>query len=182
MMVKSPYKGKSNSHKQPSSRISDGPTRSFQESDPRRSRSPESRSPSYRERSESPRSPNYRSARLSRRDSGGYRASASLSRRFSPPRRTFRPGQCKVAVNNLSANVSKEHLYDIFKNFGTVDYINIVKTPPKFLSRYQLDAQSYGPFSAYIKYTYPSEAQEAHDYMNLGMIDNLEVRTLLLGR
>ena len=91
---------------------------------------------------------------FSRSGSGGGRRKRSPS-----------PKPTKIHIGHLTRNVTKEHVTEIFANFGTIRSVDL----PTERSRNWI-----GTGSAYVDYEKPEHAEEASKKMNGG--ENLEIQ------
>lgn len=86
-------------------------------------------------------------------------------------RRSLTPETTKIHVGNLSRNVSKEHVKEIFGTWGLIRHVEI---PPD---------RSHPEFSkgfAYVEYMEAASVTSAVRHMNGGQIDGQEVGPLFV--
>jgi RNA recognition motif-containing protein len=75
-----------------------------------------------------------------------------------------------LLVNNVSRNLSKAHLQEIFSQYGPLKGVYIPKDEDtKFFKNY-----------AYLEYVNKVDAEKACDYMGEGQIDGLKIRITIL--
>ena len=128
--------------------------------------SPRRRSPSPRRRSRSPRrrSPVRRPPprkRLSSPESVGSRTPSPRRRRRS----SSMTKSMKLHIGNLTRNVNKDHILEIFSVYGRVRSIDL-----------PLDTKNYLPRGyAYVEYDQAEDAKDALRHMNGGWIDGQEI-------
>uniref|UniRef100_A0A0N4Z9B8 RRM domain-containing protein n=1 Tax=Parastrongyloides trichosuri TaxID=131310 RepID=A0A0N4Z9B8_PARTI len=116
-------------------------------------------------------------SRSPRRSSDRYRSGKKYSpRRRSPDRRrrsrsrsyTRKNRNKRLVIRDITQNVTKEHIKEIFDNYGSVTHIDMV--PP---TRYEGTAhRGY----CFIEYDDPEDAQKAVKYMNNGWLDGRKIR------
>lgn len=75
----------------------------------------------------------------------------------------------QIQLRHLSLNITKEHIYDIFQHFGSIQQIIV---PHDEITGFPL---TY----AYIDYVQREDAIEAIESMNNGIIDGKQVTVLL---
>ena len=94
------------------------------------------------------------------------------SRSLSPKRRKRSPSPVatKIHVGNLTRNVNKEHIIEIFFVYGKVRHVEIPVNRSNFFQRPH----------AYIEFENASEAEKAVKHMDGGWIDGQEVKTKLV--
>lgn len=138
---------------------------------PRKQRSPKG-SPSPRKqdrdrdrvRSRSPKRSRSRSPRKTDRDKDRERE----RERERPARkeRSPTPRPTKIHVGRLTRNVTKEHVQEIFSDYGTIKNIQF---------EYERHQQHLGKGFAYIEFSTPDEAEDAMKHMDGGQIDGQEI-------
>ncbi|CAB3401229.1 unnamed protein product [Caenorhabditis bovis] len=140
---------------------------------PARARARRSPSPMRRRRSPSPRRRDRsgsrgrrRSPRRSPQTRSPRRVSANRSPRRSPLRKRSLTPAKRICIRNLSKNVQKGHLEEIFAIYGS---IKLVDLPPD--RNHQYLHRGYG----YIEYENVEDAEKAIKYMDGGQIDGLIV-------
>ncbi|EEB05864.1 RNA-binding protein [Schizosaccharomyces japonicus yFS275] len=121
-------------------------------------RSP-SRSPELR--SSSGRGSNDRRSSMDRRHSRSPYTSRGFYSRSPSPRRY----SSTILIENITRNVTKEHINEIFGAYGTIDDIDF----PLF--RKSHEPKGY----CYVTYAYADQAETAVDRMNSGMLDGEEL-------
>ena len=104
--------------------------------------------------------------RRSRSRERGKSASASPRRRKRSPS----PVATKIHVGNLTRNVNKDHITEIFSIYGKVRHVEMP------VNRNNLVLRNY----AYVEYEGPIEAEKAVKHMDGGWIDGQEVQTKLV--
>ncbi|QDS75746.1 hypothetical protein FKW77_008483 [Venturia effusa] len=147
----------------------DSPARS-----PRRSLSPRSDSRSRsRLRSLTPRSPRRngrtRSPSVSRSRSRGRESSRSVSRSRSRSRDLSFPRSAKIVVEQITKNVNRDHLQEIFGTYGTILDIDLAVSKT-------FRNQNGG--LAYILYKNTEDAQLAISHMHEAQIDGVKITLL----
>lgn len=125
----------------------------------RRPLSPRKRSPSPRRRSPLRRPPPRRRFSSSP-DSGGSKSPSPRRRKRSP---TAKPS--KLHIGNLTRNINKDHILEIFSVYGRIRSIDL-----------PLDTKNYLPRGyAYVEFDHKDDAKVALRHMNGGWIDGQEV-------
>ncbi|KAL7676875.1 hypothetical protein ACOME3_003123 [Neoechinorhynchus agilis] len=107
----------------------------------------------------------------SRTSSSRSSSTTSSSRSSSPRRRRTSMDErelriSKIHVGKLTRNINRDHLNEIFENYGKVKQIEM---PPDRMHHHL--NRGY----AYVEFESPKEAQRACEYMNGAMIDGQEV-------
>lgn len=72
----------------------------------------------------------------------------------------------KIYVGRLSRNVKKEHVQEIFANFGTIKHVEL---PPNMIHQHLTRG------FAYVEYEKAEEAEKAIKYMNGGQVDGQKI-------
>ena len=103
----------------------------------------------------------------SRGDRRRPRSSEKRSRSPSPRRRKATPPPKKLCVQKLTKNVTKEHVTEIFANFGTVSYCDLVM---------EKERPWLNMGKAYVEFEKIEEAEEAVTKMDGGFIDGQEIK------
>ena len=103
----------------------------------------------------------------SRGDRRRPRSSEKRSRSPSPRRRKATPPPKKLCVQKLTKNVTKEHVTEIFANFGTVSYCDLVM---------EKERPWLNMGKAYVEFEKIEEAEEAITKMDGGFIDGQEIK------
>ena len=101
-----------------------------------------------------------------------FKQRAAKSTSLSPRRRKRSPSPVvrKIHVGNLTRNVNKDHVMEIFSVYGKVCHVEMP------VNRNNLVLRNY----AYVEYDHPSEAEKAVKYMDGGWIDGQEAQTKLV--
>ncbi|KAK9458210.1 hypothetical protein V1511DRAFT_31939 [Dipodascopsis uninucleata] len=147
----------------PSSRSLSGSQRSYSRS---RSNSYDSRSSRSYSRSYSPRSrtPDSQSRSRSRSRSLSY-DSRSLSPGYSRSPTPERSRNSTILAENLTRNVTEDHVREIFGNYGTIDEVDFPMNKRLNINR----------GICYITYSHPEEASRTIQHMHDGYIDGAQI-------
>lgn len=92
--------------------------------------------------------------------------SRSLSSRRKKRERSLTPKPVRIHIGRLTRNVTKDHVQEIFSNYGTIKYVEFPTD------------RMHVPFGrgfAYIEYTNPEDAENAMKHMDGGQIDGQEI-------
>jgi len=79
------------------------------------------------------------------------------------------PKPCRIHVGRLTRNITKEHIQEIFSDFGTIKEVDVP------LDRFNKLCKGF----SYIEYSTPAEAENAMKHMDGGKCHIVDLETFI---